>query len=389
MLMVADGRAKSLEHRRPPLRVLHGPVNVGNQPWHLSRAERALRNESDLVVNYGTWLQYPADRTLAQYGAKKWGDRLRRAAFALYAPFRYDVIHYYFGRTFMLWDDRGMSFGVLNLLRLADLHIARLLGRRTFMTLQGCDIRLARESNRINKVTPCSEGRCPVFSTCVTTYDAARQRMRSAVLPLVDRVFYLNPELGRYVPNGEFLPYASVDVASEAVTLPDPGRRLRILHAPSHGDIKGTPRILAALEALKSRYDFELVLVQNVPHAEAKERYRTADIAIDQLYAGWYGGFAVEVMAMGKPVVAYIREEDREFVPKAMWDAMPIMRIAADTIEEDLARILDQRADWPAIGQISRQYVLDWHDPLMVAAALDRIYRDPSAPLVLGPAPRS
>lgn len=257
------------------------------------------------------------------------------------------------------------------------------------MTLQGCDIRLARESNRINKVTPCGEGRCPVFSTCVTTYDAARQRMRSAVLPLVDRVFYLNPELGRYVPNGEFLPYASVDVASEAVTLPDPGRRLRILHAPSHGDIKGTPRILAALEALKSRYDFELVLVQNVPHAEAKERYRTADIAIDQLYAGWYGGFAVEVMAMGKPVVAYIREEDREFVPKAMWDAMPIMRIAADTIEEDLARILDQRADWPAIGQISRQYVLDWHDPLMVAAALDRIYRDPSAPLVLGPAPRS
>jgi hypothetical protein len=71
-----------------------------------------------------------------------------------------------------------------------------------------------------------------------------------------------------------------------------------------------------------------------------------------------------------------------------MWDAMPIMRIAADTIEEDLARILDQRAHWPAIGKISRQYVLDWHDPLMVATALDRIYRDPSAPLVLGPAPR-
>ena len=114
MLMVADGGGKSLEHRRPPLRVLHGPVNVGNQPWHLSRAERALQNESDLVVNYGTWLQYPADRTLAQYGAKKWGDILRRAAFALYAPLRYDVIHYYFGRTFMLWDDRGMSFGVFN-----------------------------------------------------------------------------------------------------------------------------------------------------------------------------------------------------------------------------------------------------------------------------------
>ena len=77
---------------------------------------------------------------------------------------------------------------------------------------------------------------------------------------------------------------------------------------------------------------------------------RTADIAIDQLYAGWYGGFAVEVMAMGKTCVAY-SEEDREFVPGHVGRDADY-RIAADTIEEDLARILDQRADWPAIRTV-------------------------------------
>ena len=44
-------------------------------------------------------------------------------------------------------------------------------------------------------------------------------------------------------------------------------------------------------------------------------RYRDADIVVDQLLAGWYGGFAVEAMALGKPVIAYLRESDLHHVP--------------------------------------------------------------------------
>jgi glycosyltransferase involved in cell wall biosynthesis len=368
------------------LRVLHGPANVGNQAWTLSRAERAQGFASDLVVNHDNWLHYPADRTLAQRGESRWSGLARRVAFGVTAPFRYDVLHYYFGSSYLFWDYNSPNVPVaLDFLRYADVQIARQLGRSIFLTLQGCDIRLAGESNRINVVTPCAKGRCPVFSTCTSSLDDARRRMRDTLLPLIDRVFFLNPELGRYLPNAEFLPYASADIRGEVVTLPDPNRPPRIVHAPSHGDIKGTPRILEALEALKSRYDFELVLIQNLPHAEAMAMYRSADLAIDQLYAGWYGGFAVEVMAMGKPVAAYIRENDSEFVPRLMWESMPIQRISPESLETDLANILDRRADWPAIGAASRRYVLDWHDPGMLAAALAPIYRDRKAALLLGP----
>ena len=34
----------------------------------------------------------------------------------------------------------------------------------------------------------------------------------------------------------------------------------------------------------------ELLLVENVPFAEAQRMYRRADLLVDQLLVGWYGG---------------------------------------------------------------------------------------------------
>lgn len=310
---------------------------------------------------------------------------MRRAAFGLSTPFRYDVLHYYFGRTFMVWDDRGAGWDNREGVALSDLHLARRLGRRTIMTLQGCDIRLAAESNARNTITTCSNGHCSAYATCVQSIDNDRKRMRETLLPLMDRVFYLNPELGRYAPSGTFLPYANVDVVASVPVKSDACRRPRIVHAPSDGTIKGTPLILAAIDRLKQRYDFEFILVQNLPHAEAMAIYRSADLAIDQIYAGWYGGFAVELMAMGIPVAAYIREEDEMFVPADMWAENPILRLKPQTLEADIANFLDSRKEWPRLGALARRYALRWHDPLMIAGALRRIYADPACELVLTP----
>lgn len=369
------------------MRILHGPTNVGNQPWTLSRAERALGHKSDVVQNYGTWIGYPADRTLSEYAKNTRKNRLTRTLFGLSAPLRYDVIHYSFGRSFMLWDDFGRVLGLSpaqDRAALRDVHLARRLGKRVFMTLQGCDVRQAEGSNRINAITMCKPDGCPAYSACVGGIDVTRRAMVDTLLPLMDRVFYLNPELGHFLREGEFLPYANVDVMAETITLPEPGRRPRIVHAPSNSGIKGTSLILEALERLKSRFDFELVLIENKPHAEAMKLYRSADLAIDQVLAGWYGGFAVEVMAMGKPVAAYIRDEDRGFVPSAMWDNIPILRLDPRTLDDDLARILAEPAALVEAGARARRYVERWHDPMKVAKAMTAIYRDPAAPLVLG-----
>ena len=55
----------------------------------------------------------------------------------------------------------------------------------------------------------------------------------SDILPLCDKVFFLNPELGHFVPNGVFLPYASAEIEGVEFLPPKPNRVPRIVHAPS------------------------------------------------------------------------------------------------------------------------------------------------------------
>ncbi len=364
------------------MRILHGPANVGNQPWTLSRAERLIGHRSDVVQTYGTWIGYPADKTLSEYGKNTLSNRSWRRMFALTAPFRYDVIHYYFGRSFMLWDDFGVVLGRSpeeDRAALRDIHLAKRLRKRVFMTLQGCDVRLAGESDRRNRWTPCHEGRCGAFAECIRTYDANRRAMIERLLPLMDKVFFLNPELGHYIDSGIFMPYANVDIAKTDIFLPSGNKKLRIVHAPSDPNTKGTAVILQALEKIREKVDFDLILVQGKTHAEAMEIYKSADMAIDQVLYGWYGGFAVELMAMGKPVAVYIREEDRSFVPPEMWNDLPVIKISPDSIEEDLLRWISYPESLVDLGRRSRAFVERWHDPVAIAEKLSRIYRDPNS----------
>lgn len=362
------------------MRILHAPANVGNQPWVLSRYERQLGLSSDLLVNFGTSFAYPADRVLVDPN-DPWEAQMRaRLRAGLQVPLDYDAFHFYFGRTILGgWDEDDNGIGY----RYLDLELAHRLGKPIVFTLQGCDARLAGESTLRYAHTPCRDGVCGIYPECISKHDSGRRRFIAEVLPKADRVFFLNPELGHYVPDGQFLPYASVDIAAIEVCEPRLDRPPRIVHAPSDGSIKGTPAILAALEALRPEREFELQLVRNMTHAEALRIYRTADLVIDQVLAGWYGGFAVEAMAMGKPVLCYLREEDFDQVPAALIADLPIRNIRPDCLADDIAAVLDRREEWLDWSRRSRRFVEKWHNPGLIAAAMVDLYRDPGAPFTL------
>src|SRR5262245_35891641 len=162
------------------LRVVHGPVNVGNQPYVLSRHERALGADSTLVVNYRTWVDYRTDRSHGDYGVRTPRTVARRLVFGVSAPFRYDVLHFYFGRSFLSWDD----FGGPNWLWFRDLRLAKRLGKRVVMTLQGCDVRISRRSAELFPVTPCHFGHCSAAPTCREVIDDQREHLVRSILPL-------------------------------------------------------------------------------------------------------------------------------------------------------------------------------------------------------------
>jgi hypothetical protein len=373
------------------MRVLHAPVNIGNQAWVLSRHERMLGVDSDVIVGT-TSFGYQADSVIGSLGSGT--DEVRRARLVagLITPLEYDAMHYYFGQSLVFWDDYDPGHP----LSFLDLEIARRMGRPIIFTLQGCDVRLAGESAARNRFTPCRDGACTLFDRCLASIDNRRRELISKVLPKADRRFFLNPELGHFVPDAEFLPYCSVEIDNFTAVPPHPSRPAKILHAPSDASIKGTAIILDALEKLKRDYAFEVVLVEGMSHRDALKIYEDADLVIDQVLAGWYGGFAVEAMAMGKPVLCYLREEDFGFVPPEMIDDCPIGNVRPNRLVEDIAAALDRRAEWSAWSGRSRAYVEKWHNPGIIAAAMIDIYTNPTTALDLvdrisrraGPFPR-
>ena len=134
--------------------------------------------------------------------------------------------------------------------------------------------------------------------------------------------------------------------------------------------------ILNALESLqKEGFEFDLILVEGVSHEEACRQYKTIDVLVDQLFAGWYGGLAVEAMALGKPVMVYIRENDLQFIPSEMKEELPFIQVTPDNIKEGLKKVLGMpREELLSIAKASRAFVEKWHDPVRIVSKIKGDY---------------
>lgn len=355
------------------MRVLHAPVNIGNQPWNLSRAERRLGLESWCVSSLPPRYGFSVDKVLARDGAGGAGV-LRRVLFGYGAALRFDVVHLYFGRSLLSFEDAPQ------LARRAfdEVRMARRLGRKVFMTLQGCEIRQAAPTHAravaAGRPTACAPEACSAFEACVRTHDAERRALAERVFGLFDQVFLLNPDLRHFWPRGQFVPYASVDVDRLEPRPPRLQGPIRIAHAPSDRSIKGTRYVVDAVERLKARHDVVLDLVEGVTHAEALQRYAEADIVIDQLQVGWYGGFAVETLALGKPTLCYLDADDLQALPALMRQEMPIISARPQTLEADLEALIGRRPQWLDLSRRSAIFARRWHSPDAVAAGLSALY---------------
>jgi glycosyltransferase involved in cell wall biosynthesis len=121
--------------------------------------------------------------------------------------------------------------------------------------------------------------------------------------------------------------------------------------------------------------DFDFQLVEGRTQAELREIYERADIVVDQLLVGWYGGLAVEAMALERPTVAYLRDDDLSFLPTQMRAEIPVVSAEPRTIYAVLRELLTtRRGELPEIGRRGRDFVQRWHDPLRIARELAADY---------------
>jgi glycosyltransferase involved in cell wall biosynthesis len=306
-----------------PLRIVHCPVNTAGVPWANVEALRRRGVDARLVVFNRYRLHPEADWSLERRGGLARRQLTQWGAFLRLLP-RADVFHFYFGLTLV---PQSVQFPIL-----------RAFGRRSVMHYLGTDIR-GKSPGAL------AFGR-KAGAQIVGSYDARR-----------------------WVPEAEVIP-PGIDV--KAIDPVPPGDRARpvILHAPSSRRRKGTEHVLAACEGL----DADLLLVEGLHHAEALERYREADIVVDQLNSGWYGLLAIECMALGKPVVSYLREDAVSLTEEALGTRVPIVPVTKETLRERLEPLVASAAERRRLGEASRAYVERAHDVERVADRLLDLY---------------
>jgi len=153
--------------------------------------------------------------------------------------------------------------------------------------------------------------------------------------------------------------------------------KLRILHAPNHRAIKGTQYFIDAVnELVEEGLDVELVLLERVPNDEVKRVMASVDIVADQLIVGWYAMFAIEAMAMGKPVLCFLREDLLNLYTISGLikpDEIPIINCGPFTVKDTLRYFLAHRDKLASIGRKSREFVLKHHSLEIVGEVFHRI----------------
>jgi glycosyltransferase involved in cell wall biosynthesis len=307
------------------LRVAHCPVNTAGIPWTNVQALRRRGVDARLVVFNRYALHPEADLDLGRSGGLVRRQATQWRAFGRLAR-QTDVFHFYFGLTLV---PKSAQFPLL-----------RALGKRSVMHFLGSDIR-GRTADELAWSKRAG-------ARVVGSYDAAR-----------------------WVPDAVVIP-PGIDLRGIEPPPPSDRERPVVLHAPSSRARKGTEHVVAACEQL----GVELEIVEGLDHREAFERYRNADVVVDQLNAGWYGVFAIEAMALGKPVVTFLHDEAVRRTEEAFGVEVPIVSATRDTLADVLRPLVESADERRRVGAASRAYVERVHDADAVASRLVDLYAE-------------
>jgi glycosyltransferase involved in cell wall biosynthesis len=298
-------------------------VNTAGVPWTNVQALRRRAVDAKLVVFNRYELHPEADWSLDRPDGFVRAQLVQWRALARLLP-RTDVFHFYFGLTLV---PKSLQFPIL-----------RATCRKAVFHYLGSDIR----------------GRTPAELSYGRRADAEIVGSYDAI---------------RWVPHAEVIP-PGIDLSAYEPAPPTDRLRPVIVHAPSSRRRKGTEHVIEAVGGL----DADLEIVEGLHHDEAKERYRAADIVVDQLNAGWYGVFAIEAMALGKPVVTFLHDEAVTRTEEAFGVRVPIVNATKDTLCERLQPLVDSADERHRIGADSRAYVEQVHDIERVTDRLLDLY---------------
>jgi glycosyltransferase involved in cell wall biosynthesis len=308
------------------LRVTHCPVNLAGVGWTNVQALRKRGVDARLVVfntqpfrpDQADWDLKRPRKGLVRQQAVQW------RALSKLLP-KTDIFHFYFGLTLV---PKSLQFPILRATR-----------RKSLFHFLGADIRERPKEQLMYGL--------------------------KADARVVGSFAALN-----FIPyDAEVLP-PGIDLAAYDPVPPVERERVRIVHAPSNKEKKGTEYVIEACKQLP----VDLDVVHGVRNEEALERYKQADIVVDQVLRDWHGVFTIEGMALGKPVVTSLDEDAVRQTEEAFGLKVPIVRTTKDDLVDVLRPLVESFEERKRLGEAGRAYVEEVHDVERMTDRLLDIY---------------
>lgn len=359
--------ARFLRMRFGSPRTLWGVTPILTLPV-LAQCDRLLGLKSQTLVFTTYYITENFDinlKRLCEFVYKKypfWGVRLHKVVFRI-ALARYDVYHYFMDRGILL-PNRRIEINE------DEMRAITRFGHKLYTYTYGADVRTRQVTLGLGKYNYCAD--CPEPMKFCTCDDAAGEgnvqrisQYATAMLALGDMV--------HYVPGCRNFHFWPLDLSKVAYvgSAWSGDRPLRIAHAPNHSHFKGSRHLIAAIDRLVAEgRPIELVSVSGVPNHEVLKLFAGCDVIADQFIGGLPGYTAMEAMAIGKPVLCYLRDETMVI------DAArcPIINTWPDTVYDILKACLDGEFDLTELGRRSRNYVEYYYSLEGVASRLGELY---------------
>ncbi|HEX7456422.1 MAG TPA: glycosyltransferase family 4 protein [Candidatus Nanoarchaeia archaeon] len=285
-------------------------------------------------------------------------QRIQGIYLLLKSLFKYDIFHFNFGRTFFSYK--------------YDHLILKLFRKKIVNTFRGSDVfDVERSIKEYGKESPYHKD----YQLKGSEHYKKIEERKKFIISRSDRIILIGPwmadSVGKY---DQIIPYArDIDGIRKSKTEPSPNQAFTIMHAPTDEEKKGTRYVVQAVEELRGKgVKVNLVLADKISRKDLYKKMSVADLIIDQLLIGWYGGLSVEAMALGKPVVCYLKEEYVKLVP--FGKNIPIINANKDNLAEVLERLIKNRKGLAAIGKRGYEFVKKVHDAKIIAEQYKKVY---------------
>lgn len=324
------------------MKVFHGIIEIAGQMGILCAG---LKKCGHIAVGYNTFHSYLGykDNLLNTDSVQI------QKSFKHIANF-FDIFHYHYGVP--IWPGGR------------DLERLQRRGKKMLMHHWGNDVRFHNQAKLMNKYV--YTGDSPPNKEIHEKLLYLSNYFHEAIVQDNEVLSYVKP----YYSKVHVLPLAiNLDLFSPIYPSASNSHPL-IIHAPTNPDFKGTVIIEKAIHELKSSFKFKYTRVERLSSTQARTLYRKADIIIDQIRCGTYGLFSVEAMALGKPVIAYIRPDLANSFPTDL----PILSANPDNIKDALKNLLENPALRHELGTKGPLYVKKYHSSDIIVKKLLKIY---------------